>query len=120
MIKTKRVYNNYKSDDGVRILVDGLWPRGITKKRAHLSLWLNAIAPSRKLRKWYSHDINKWNNFKKRYFNELSSKKELIKLIKEMSNEDNVTLLYGAKDSIHNNAAALKDYIFRNKRKYPN
>jgi uncharacterized protein YeaO (DUF488 family) len=114
MIKTKRIYEQYSNNDGVRILVDKLWPRGVSKKKAHLSLWISQIAPSKDLRNWYSHDAEKWEDFKERYFRELSEKEYYVELLKEIGSEKNVTLLYSAKDKNHNNAAALKEYLTKN------
>ncbi|MEW6455893.1 MAG: DUF488 domain-containing protein [Acidobacteriota bacterium] len=111
MIRIKRIYNTPAEDDGFRILVDRLWPRGLNKERAKIDLWLKEIAPSNELRKWFSHNPKKWDEFKKRYFKELDSKKELVNLILKKAKEANITLLYGAKDEEFNNAMALKDYI---------
>lgn len=109
MIKVKRVYELVERDDGVRVLVDRLWPRGVKKDK--IDIWLKDIAPSEELRKWFSHDPGKWEEFKKRYFEELSKNSELhvlVELIKKSSG--NVTLLYASK-SPYNNAVALKEYI---------
>jgi uncharacterized protein YeaO (DUF488 family) len=114
MVKIKRIYDPSAEDDGFRILVDRLWPRGLSKKKAKLDLWLKDIAPSDELRKWFAHDPQKWTEFKKRYFKELVDKKELVHLIIKKAKEINVTLLYGAKDKEFNNAVALKEYL-RNK-----
>lgn len=108
MIKVKRIYESYDKKDGYRVLVDRLWPRGISKEKAHLDLWLKEIAPSTELRKWFGHDPKKWNEFEKRYKKELDDKKELITQIKELENEHKqVTLLYGARDTEHNEAVVL-------------
>ena len=98
-------------DDGFRILVDRLWPRGLSKDKTMVDLWLRDIAPSDVLRTWFRHDPQKWAEFKKRYFKELDHKKELVKLIMEKPKKGSVTLLYGAKDEKHNNAAALREYV---------
>lgn len=111
MIKTKRVYESPKETDGLRILVDRLWPRGLTKEKAKIHLWLKDIAPSDILRKWFGHDPAKWDKFKNRYFQELKGKKEAIGAIKEKVKEGTVTLVYGAKDIEHNNTQALKEYL---------
>ena len=111
MINLKRIYNN-NHDDDIRILVDRLWPRGVSKKDAELDEWLKEIAPGNELRKWYSHDISKWEIFKTRYKDELSNKLELVEKILEYErNYDSVTLLYAAKDNDHNNAIVLKEYL---------
>ncbi len=110
MIKIKRIYEEPAQDDGSRILVDRLWPRGLSKDRAKVELWLKDIAPGDALRKWFAHEPEKWNEFKSRYFQELQDKKQLVDLIVEKA-RSGVTLLYGAKDEKHNNAVALKEYI---------
>lgn len=110
MIQLKRIYDN-KRDKSIRILVDRLWPRGISKKDAEVDEWLKEIAPSNELRKWYSHDKNKWQEFKTRYKNELSNKEELIKIILEYEKYNNVNLLYASKDRNYNNAVVLKEYL---------
>ncbi len=109
MIKIKRIYEDAEESDGFRILVDRLWPRGLSKDRAKVELWLKDIAPSDNLRKWFAHDPEKWGEFKRRYFEELKDKKELDLIIEKA--HGGVTLLYGTKDERHNNAAALKEYI---------
>lgn len=112
MIKIKRVYEKATPSDGLRILIDRLWPRGISKKEAQIDLWLREIAPSEELRKWFQHDPQKWSEFQKRYFNELEKKKELVRKIKELEKEHHtVTLLYGAKNAEHNNAIALFHFL---------
>lgn len=108
MITTKRIYDLYDKKDGYRVLVDRLWPRGVTKEKAHLNLWLKEIAPSTGLRKWFSHDTNKWNEFEKRYKQELQDKKELIRQIQNLEQKHKrITLLYGARDAEHNEALVL-------------
>lgn len=110
MLKTKRIYEEYKKDDGFRILVDRLWPRGVSKEKAHLDLWLKEIAPSTNLRKWFGHDPKKWQEFKDKYREELKNKKELIKQLKTLEQKHKlVTLLYGAKDTEHNEAVILAE-----------
>jgi len=110
MIKIKRIYESPMKADGFRILVDRLWPRGISKEKAKIDLWFKDIAPSDHLRKWFAHDPAKWKEFKRRYFNELDKKKDVIAKIPKKS-ESNITLLYAAKDDKHNNAQALKEYL---------
>ena len=109
VISIKRVYDQSSKDDGFRILVDRLWPRGLKKEKAGVDLWLKDVAPSDELRKWFSHDAQKWVEFKKRYFTELDGKSEIVGRID--GGGGNVTLLYGAKDDEHNNAVALREYI---------
>lgn len=111
MIKTKRVYDLPDESDGFRILVDRLWPRGLSKDKALVDLWLKDIAPSDELRKWYGHDPEKWEEFKRRYFEELTQKRELVDQIIEKAKKDVVTFVYSAKETRFNNASALKEYI---------
>ncbi len=110
MIKTRRVYKP-PEDDSYRILVDRLWPRGLSKEKAQIDLWLKDIGPSNELRKWFGHDPQKWDEFKNRFFQELDQKRELVDQIVEKAKEQDVVLLFGAKDEEHNNAVALKEYI---------
>ena len=111
MLKVKRVYDSASDEDGFRILVDRLWPRGISKERARLDLWLKDIAPSDELRKWFGHEEEKWGEFKTRYYKELGSKEDLVALILDKIASGDITLLFGAKDKEFNNAVALKEYI---------
>jgi uncharacterized protein YeaO (DUF488 family) len=115
MMRTKRVYEEPDKGDGFRILVDRLWPRGLSKDRAQIDLWLKEVAPSDALRKWFGHDRARWAEFKRRYFNELADKKEGIEPIVEKASKGTVTLLYGAKDEGCNNAVALKEFLERKK-----
>jgi uncharacterized protein YeaO (DUF488 family) len=110
MIRVERIYNPVKTG-GLRILVDRLWPRGLTKDEAKMDLWLKEIGPSNELRKWYGHDPTRWVEFKKKFFQELDQKKELVEQILIRAKEEDLILLYGAKDEEHNNAVALKEYI---------
>ena len=110
-IKIKRVYEKFEKEDGYRILVDRLWPRGLTKEKASVDLWLKEIAPSAELRKWFGHEPAKWNDFKKKYLLELQENKEPVSLLKEKMKDRFVTLLYGAKDQEHNEALALLNYL---------
>jgi uncharacterized protein YeaO (DUF488 family) len=112
MIKIERIYNNPKGhDDGFRILVDRLWPRGLSKDKVRVDLWQKNIAPSNSLRKWFGHDEKKWNEFKRRYFKELEKNNESVNTILNKLNEGSITLLYGAKEEKFNNAIALKEYL---------
>lgn len=110
-LQVKRVYEKPAREDGMRILVDRLWPRGITREKARVDLWLREIAPSSELRKWFGHDPAKWQDFKKRYRQELKNKKEQIALLKEHLKKGRVTLLYAAKDETHNQALVLKELL---------
>jgi len=108
----KRIYKIKNIEDGYRILVDRLWPRGVSKMKASLDLWLKDIAPSTDLRTWFGHDPNKWQEFKKRYIEELKNNKQSVdKLTKIIETHKTVTLLYGAKDQEHNEALVIKDYF---------
>ncbi len=111
IIKTKRVYAEPEADDGARILVDRLWPRGLRKDAAQIDLWLKDIAPNDGLRKWFAHDPSKWLEFKKRYFAELQDGKELLAQIRDHAKQGAVTLLFSAKEEKYNNAVALKEYL---------
>jgi uncharacterized protein YeaO (DUF488 family) len=113
MVKIKRVYEPISREDGRRILVDRLWPRGMRKDKAHLDEWVKDIAPSDELRKWFAHDPEKWPEFKKRYKSELRQKRDLIDHLREEADEDTVTLLFAAKDAQHNNAVVLQEIIAR-------
>lgn len=108
-IKIKRVYEDPAKEDGIRILVDRLWPRGLTKQRACLDLWLRDIAPSTELRKWFNHDPEKWKEFGIRYRKELENNIESVEALKEQLKKGTVTLVYGAKDEAHNEALVLKE-----------
>jgi len=108
-IKIKRVYEQPDKNDGMRILVDRLWPRGLTKEKAGVDLWLKDIAPSTELRKWFNHDPDKWDEFKKRYLIELKENTEQVWLLKQELEKGVVTLVYGAKDKEHNEALVLQD-----------
>lgn len=112
MIQLKRVYELYSKGDGYRILVDRLWPRGVSKEKAHLDLWLKEIAPTTELREWFGHDPKKWQEFEKRYKKELKDKTELLQQLKDLEKKHKqVTLLYGAKDTEHNEAIVLQKMI---------
>ena len=113
-VQVKRVYEAPEESDGFRILTDRLWPRGISKEKAALGIWDKSIAPSTELRKWFGHDPEKFEKFKKRYAEELSGNpdtEKFISLIREELPKGPVTLLYGAKDEIHNQAVVLKEFL---------
>ncbi len=136
MLKIKRAYEKHSPSDGIRILVDRLWPRGVSHEEAHLDLWLKDVSPSDELREWFNHDPEKWQEFKKRYYSELRSHKHVIghdpeqwehfkkKYLKGFGEDSNiydalkklaehytVTFVYGAHEERYNNAAALKEYL---------
>jgi uncharacterized protein YeaO (DUF488 family) len=110
--RLKRVYEPASEDDGYRILVDRLWPRGISKDDARLDLWLRRIAPSDELREWYGHEVDKWPEFRERYRAELESHRDLIGLLHDIEHHRGlVTLLFGAKDEAHNEANVLIEVL---------
>src|SRR5690348_9214621 len=113
MIRVKRVYEAPSRKDGFRILVDRLWPRGLTKERAAVGLWLRDVAPSTELRKWFAHDPAKWNEFQARYRKELKERKDALGLLAQKARERTVTLVYGARDEEHNEARVLKSILER-------
>ncbi len=110
-ITAKRVYDAPSDGDGLRIFVDRLWPRGISKKHANIDIWLKDIAPSKELRQWFSHDPDKWVGFKGRYTSELKGNASAVNIIREAAKKQDVTLLYAAKDKRHNNAVALLEFL---------
>jgi uncharacterized protein YeaO (DUF488 family) len=111
MIKLKRVYEEPSPKDGLRVLVERLWPRGLTKQRAAVDLWLKNVAPSPELRKWFGHDPARWEQFQERYRQELRQKKENVQLLKQKGKEGTVTLVYAARDEEHNGALVLKRHV---------
>lgn len=111
MIKLKRAYEAAAADDGVRILVERLWPRGVSKQKGRIDLWLKAIAPSTELRKWFGHDPAKWMTFRKRYRDELNRQGDLLALLKLVAQEKVVTFIYAASDEERNSAIVLKEYL---------
>ena len=110
-VKIKRVYDAPHLDDGTRILVDRLWPRGIKKEAACADMWLKEVAPSAELRKWFGHDPKRWLQFKAKYSEELEFKKEELSAIVRAASPGPVTLLYGARDESHNQAVVLQEVI---------
>jgi uncharacterized protein YeaO (DUF488 family) len=111
MIRLKRVYDSATKNDGIRFLVERLWPRGVKKDALRLDAWLKDVAPSTELRKWFSHDPTKWVGFQRRYRAELKAKPEGVKPIIEAARRGRVTLVYSSHDTEHNNAVALKAYL---------
>jgi uncharacterized protein YeaO (DUF488 family) len=111
MIQVKRVYDRPEPGDGTRFLVERLWARGVKKAELHLDGWLKEAAPSTALRRWFGHDPAKWPEFQRRYFSELDRHPEAWQQIVEAAHRGNVTLLYSARDTAHNNAVALKVYV---------
>jgi len=113
MVKVKRAYESKEAGDGVRILVDRLWPRGLRSTEAGIDEWMKDVAPSDDLRKWFAHDPEKWTEFKRRYTQELAApeKAALLKRIAKLAATGKVTLVYAAKDTEHNNARVLEELI---------
>ncbi len=111
MIKLKRVYEKEDPGDGVRYLIERLWPRGVKKTALRIDAWLKDAGPSTELRKWFSHDPEKWQEFRRRYFVELDRAPEAWAPIRDAARRGAVTLLYSSHDTEHNNAIALKEYI---------
>ncbi len=111
MIKLKRAYEPAAAADGFRVLVERLWPRGVSKTQAALDLWLKEVAPSPGLRQWFSHDPDKWQEFCRRYWAELADRGDAVRLLKAQAGAGDLTLVYGSKDEEHNAAVALKLYL---------
>ena len=110
-LKIKRVYETPSTEDGERILVDRLWPRGLTKEKAGIDIWLKEISPTTELRKWFGHDPVKWKEFQKRYCKELVENKEAVNILKDHIKNGTVSFVYGAKDEEHNEALVLKEWL---------
>ena len=115
-LDTKRIYDEPLQSDGRRILIDRLWPRGISKAAARIDFWAKSIAPSNELRQWYQHDSSKWSEFRDRYFAELDSNPEGIAELQSMIGSETVTLLFGSKEERFNNASALREYLESHKK----
>jgi uncharacterized protein YeaO (DUF488 family) len=112
-IRLKRAYEPPAPEDGLRVLVERLWPRGLTKERAAVDLWMKELAPSPELRKWYGHDPAKWTEFQTRYRAELRQKDDLVQELREQGRSQTMTFVYAARDADHNSALVLKAYIER-------
>ncbi|HWB55012.1 MAG TPA: DUF488 domain-containing protein [Tepidisphaeraceae bacterium] len=110
-VQLKRAYENPSSSDGERILVERLWPRGLTKAKAKIDLWMKDIAPTPELRKWFAHDPAKWKQFRQRYWKELEKNPQAVDQLKGEMKKGSVTLIYAAHDQEHNGALALKEFI---------
>lgn len=111
MLEVKRVYDENRPLPGKKFLVERLWPRGVKKESLHMDAWLKDVAPSPDLRKWFSHDPAKWDEFRQRYYSELDREPQAWQPILEAARHGNVTLLYSSRDTEHNNAVALRDYL---------
>lgn len=115
-IKLKRAYEGASKEDGLRILVERLWPRGVSKQKAKIDLWLKDLAPSDVLRKWYGHEPSRWPQFCKRYWAELKDRSAVLTLLKYVTQERAVTFVYAAADERRNSAVALKEFLERGKK----
>ena len=113
MIQLKRAYDPPSKKDGLRVLVERLWPRGLTKKDVAVGLWLKDLAPSAELRKWFGHDPGKWSDFRRRYRAELRARNDLLAMLKDRSRQEPVTFVYAARDEEHNSAVVLKEVLER-------
>ena len=112
-ILVKRVFDGEGESDGLRILVDRLWPRGLSKRKARIDRWCRDAAPSTELRRWFNHDHAKWDEFKRRYFAELDGRRSIIETIRAEATRGTLTLLFATKDGEFNNASALREYLTR-------
>lgn len=110
-VYTKRIYDTVSDQDGARILVDRLWPRGVKKTEAKIDYWAKEISPSTELRKWFGHDPKKWDEFRAKYYNELGAKLENVIKVLRLSRNDRITFIYSAKDVKYNQAVALKNFV---------
>jgi uncharacterized protein YeaO (DUF488 family) len=117
MITLKRAYDPWSSTDGTRFLVERLWPRGVAKQKLRVDAWLKDVAPSTELRKWFSHDPEKWDEFRKRYWRELAANPEAWQPIASAARRGRVTLIYSSHDAEHNNAVALFEYLKKKARR---
>jgi uncharacterized protein YeaO (DUF488 family) len=116
MIRLRRVYEKPAKEDGIRVLVDRLWPRGFKRGAAAVDVWMKDVAPTKELRKWFCHDPEKWEEFQERYWAELEEKGDRVETLKKLCQRGTVTLLYASRDEEHNNAVALKAFLERGKR----
>ncbi|HEY3421481.1 MAG TPA: DUF488 domain-containing protein [Methanomassiliicoccales archaeon] len=113
MIGLKRVYEPSSPDDGTRVLVDRLWPRGVSKSKAAVDVWLKEVAPSPDLRKWFSHEDAKWDEFRERYWKELEANPANVQKLKDMADKGKITLIFSTRDEVRNSAAILRDFLTR-------
>lgn len=111
MIKLKRAYDKQEKNEGKRYLIDHLWPRGVTKADLHVEVWFKNVSPSTALRKWFGHDPEKWNEFRRRYFRELEKTPEAWEPLLNAARQGTITLVFSARDIEHNNAVALKEFL---------
>jgi len=118
IVGLKRVYAPASPSDGLRILVDRLWPRGLSKESARIDLWLKDIAPSTELRKWFNHDAKRWRSFRSKYFREIESRPDALAVLLERVRKKRVTLVYAAREERYNDAVALKEYLSSRRKKF--
>jgi uncharacterized protein YeaO (DUF488 family) len=111
VITIARVYDYRGQTGAISVLVDRVWPRGVTKEKAGVDLWIKEIAPSDDLRKWFNHEDSKWTEFRRKYFAELDGRMEIVRALRGVSKGGNMVLLYSARNTVHNNAVALKEYL---------
>lgn len=111
-VKLKRAYEPPAADDGTRILIDRLWPRGVTKERAAIDQWMKDISPSTELRKWFGHDPARWDEFRRRYAKEVGQNTDLLDQLRSLARQGPITLVYSAHDEKHNDAVELRHLIF--------
>src|SRR5690625_3304190 len=112
-VKLMRVYEPVRDEDGVRILVERLLPRGVSKEKASLDHWMKELAPSTELRKWFGHEVSRWDEFQKRYAEELHAQDEQLEKLRSMARGEPITLIYSTRDQEHNGAIALREYILK-------
>ncbi len=112
-IELKRVYEPKGATDGLRILIDRLWPRGLSKEQAAVDRWLRDLAPSTELRRWFGHDPARWDEFRRRYVGELQEHGDLLEEVRSLARRGRVTLLYAARDEAHNDAVALRELLLK-------
>ena len=112
-LEVKRIYERSEPSDGYRVLVDRVWPRGLSKQDADIDLWLRDIAPSTELRQWFGHEPRRWDAFRRRYFDELDEMPDTVAVIRDRLRKDDVTLLYSARDEERNQAVALREYLLQ-------
>jgi uncharacterized protein YeaO (DUF488 family) len=112
-IWTRRVYDEPGAQDGTRILVDRVWPRGVSKQQAQLQGWYREVAPSTALRQWFGHDPARWDGFRQRYFAELDANPDAVGRLQAAARQGRLTLVFGARDATHNNAVALREYLLQ-------
>lgn len=110
-VTIKRAYDPPSPRDGTRVLVDRLWPRGVKKAEAHITQWMKEIAPSNELRKWFGHDPERWDEFRRRYKAELAGKTEVVGELRELARQGPLTLVYSARDEAHNQAVVLREML---------